>query len=391
MSRKILFIAPLYPLPTDVGQKMRILHLVNSCGRDHDVTLVAPRPDEVDTSIHSRLLCAEVRYATEPQIASFAKVINALNVDDFDLIWVERARFATLVAGHERKTIVDLDDIMYKKTLRDAVTTTNPLHALAMMPRVLKHWMREVAMARRYLAVVVCSDEDNRHLRAYGLQNVRTIPNGVDIGRRPLRTDRRSKSSRIAFVGNMRYRPNRDAIDFFSEEILPALRGSIPSARLDVIGPGADPSVRARFAGSVRFLGFIEDLDEALATYDVFLAPLRLGGGTKLKVLVAMGNGVPIVTTPVGAEGLGLEHGVSALVRTSASELAGAIVDLHSDPKLALDLSTRAYELAIERFCWEKIREATSEWLGQIIHTRKLSSSKHAASQKIASSPGHPR
>jgi hypothetical protein len=107
----------------------------------------------------------------------------------------------------------------------------------------LKHWVREVAVARRYLAVVVCSDEDNQQLRTYGLRNVHTIPNGVDIGRRPLKADGRKKSLHIAFVGNMRYPPNHDAIVFFSEEILPVLRGSVPGARLavlseDVVHPG---------------------------------------------------------------------------------------------------------------------------------------------------------
>jgi polysaccharide biosynthesis protein PslH len=180
-------------------------------------------------------MCAEVCYATAPQIASFAQVIDILDLDQFDIIWVERTRLASLVTGYEGKTIVDLDDIMYKKTWREATAQTNPLHALAMMPRVLKHWTREVAIARRYLAVVVCSDEDNQHLRTYGLRNVHTIPNGVDIGRRPVRADGRNKSLRIAFVGNMRYPPNHDAIVFFSEEILPVLRGSVPGARLDVV------------------------------------------------------------------------------------------------------------------------------------------------------------
>ena len=227
------------------------MHLVKSCSRDHDVTLVTPRSDSGHTGIHAQLLCTEVRYVSTPQITSFAKVIDALHIDEFDLIWVERARLATLVAGHAKKTIVDLDDIMYRKILREAATKIGPLRTLAMMPRVLKHWIREVAMARRYLAVVVCSDEDNQRLRAYGLQNVRTIPNGVDIGRRRPKAERRSESPRIVFVGNMRYPPNRDAIAFFSEDILPALRRSCPSARLDVIGPGGG-LVRA---GALRGVG----------------------------------------------------------------------------------------------------------------------------------------
>lgn len=381
MSReRILFISPVYPLPADEGQKVRILQLVNSCSINHDVTLVTVGPSEMEKGTDLGSLCSEVRHSRTPQISSLFEVIGSLNLDKYDLIWVERARLITLVAGHENKTIVDLDDIMYKKIWREAASKTNPLHALALMPRMLRHWVREVGRARRYLAVVVCSDEDNQHLRTYGLRNVHTIPNGVDTVRRPIRSNRRSGSPSVAFVGNMRYPPNLDAIDFFSEEILPVLRGSFPEARLDVIGPGADASLRARFAESVRFLGFKEDLEEALSTYDIFLAPLRLGGGTKLKVLAAMANGVPIVTTPVGAEGLGLEHGVSALIRTSASDLAGAIVDLHRDPDLAWDLSSRAYELAAERFCWEKIRKNTSEWLSQIMNARQAPGPKHVAS-----------
>ena len=391
--RKILFISPVHPFPLDAGWKLRVFNLVQSCSRDHDVTLVGPVPDGGDPSTYPPLPGIDVRYATRTrqssgriarylqhlvrrrdlvslrvflELRSFEAAMAGLDLEDFDLVWVERMYLASLVRGREGKAIVDLDDVVHRKVWRQATADDNPLRTLAMVPKVCGHLVREALLARRYLAAVVSSDEDNAHLRAFGLRNVRTIPNGVEIGKRRPRRGRRTVAPRIVFVGNMQYDPNRDGLDFFVREVLPALRASNPDLCLDVIGPGAEAAMQERFAGAVRFLGFVEDLGLALSTYDVFVAPLRLGGGTKLKVLAAMGNGIPIVTTPVGAEGLGLEHRVSALIRNSGPEIADAIVALREDPDLGLALSDRAYDLAVQRFRWESIREATADWLRQM-------------------------
>jgi glycosyltransferase involved in cell wall biosynthesis len=395
--RKLLFISPVHPFPLDAGWKVRVLNLVASCSRDHDVTLITPPPATGRTDVPLDLPGVRWRYVTHSghgsrdlvsyfayllrrrrlispsvslELRAYEAAVGGLDLDGFDLIWIERIYLGGLARGYEVKSIIDLDDVVYRKTWRQLAATTNPFRACVLTAKLARNWIRDVLLARRYLAVVVSSDEDHAHLRAYGMRNVRTVPNGVDPGNKRVAPDRRDGSPRIVFVGNMGYPPNRDAVAFFVEEVLPELRSRVPPAVLDVIGPGADPAMQARFAGAVRFRGFVDDLERALSEYDVFVAPLRVGGGTKLKVLAAMGHCIPIVTTPVGAEGLGLVHGVPALIHTSGSDIADAILALHDDPRLGWELANRAYEIAVQRFCWASIRKATADWLRELTAVR---------------------
>jgi glycosyltransferase involved in cell wall biosynthesis len=395
--RRILFISPVYPFPPDAGWKIRVSNLVASCSRDHEITLVTPPPpcghtevlfDLPRVRLHYVPRSAPARYdlirycahlvrsrrlvgpSLSRELRAYEKVMGSLDLSEFDLIWIERIYLASLARGHEAKSIVDLDDVVSRKIWRELPATIDPFRAFALIPKLARNWFRDVLLTRRYLAIVVSSDDDNAHLRAYRLRNVRTVPNGVDLGKLRAPPDRPGASLRMVFVGNMGYPPNRDAVGFFADEVLPALRVRMSDVFLDVIGPGAGPALQERLAGAVRFRGFIDDLGQALSTYDMLVAPLRLGGGTKLKVLAAMGNGIPIVTTPVGAEGLGLVHGVSALIHTSGSEIADAVLALHHDPRLGWELANRAYEIAVQRFCWDSIRQATADWLRELSAVR---------------------
>jgi glycosyltransferase involved in cell wall biosynthesis len=180
-------------------------------------------------------------------------------------------------------------------------------------------------------------------------------------GARP--PQRRPGPLRVAFLGNMTHEPNVDAVEFFASQILPHLRARDPDAALDVIGPNATDALRARYASRVRFRGFVEDLGAALAEYDVMLAPLRFGGGTKLKVLDGMAHGIPVVTTAVGAEGLGLRHEEHALLADSADALAQCVLRVGHDGTLAARLTVNACAHVRAHFSWDTIRERLTAWL----------------------------
>lgn len=171
---------------------------------------------------------------------------------------------------------------------------------------------------------------------------------------------------RLVFLGNVEAKPNIDAIRFFTSEVLPALLARSPEAVFDVIGPGAAMTVDPRLASRVRFRGFVEDLGAALADYDMLVAPLRFGGGTKLKVLDAMANGIPVVTTSVGAEGLSITHGDHAWIAETAPELVEGILRIKQDAELANRLSSKAFALVRDRFSWDAIRGRLVDWLTQL-------------------------
>ena len=144
----------------------------------------------------------------------------------------------------------------------------------------------------------------------------------------------------LLFVGNFNHRPNVDAVHFLMREVMPRLRERLPDVALDIAGPHAPEEVRSYAAvGGVNVLGFVPDLEPLHERARVFVAPLRFGAGVKGKIGEALAHGLPVVTTSVGAEGMGLEHRRHAIIADDAREMADGIAELYSDPELWRRLS----------------------------------------------------
>jgi glycosyltransferase involved in cell wall biosynthesis len=384
--RRIAFLSPVFPLPLDRGQNVRIFNLLKACAANFDVTLIVPRPGATQSPVRVEQLCERVVYVdylSRPSLSllfrytltmrflprrtlhSFSIALAGVDLSDFLFIWVERSFLATLCRKYSAKTIVDLDDIEYMGRLRQMKLEPRYPKMLYGIPSLVWVWLREVLGSRKYGACVVCSDEDRKRLIRLGLKNVVTIPNGIDI---PTRVSRRptmghAVKNRLVFLGNMSYNPNADAVKFFAHQVLPVVAERLSSVTFDVIGPNVDRSLLEIVGSHVQFRGFVEDLPSTLSEYDIFVAPLRYGSGTKLKVLAAMASRLPIVTTTVGADGLGLLHDLNALVADSAQQLAECIVALARDPVRAERLAARAFDDVQEHFEWTAIRERMGNWL----------------------------
>ena len=153
--------------------------------------------------------------------------------------------------------------------------------------------------------------------------------------------------SGAAFVGSFTHSPNEDAALWFAEEVLPLVRRRVPEVDLAVIG--AHPPPRVAALGSprgeavpVKILGFVPDLAKHLNAARVFVAPLRYCAGVNGKILTAMAHGLPVVTTSVGAEGIGIENEREVLVADAPEDFAEAVVSLHEAPGLWARLSREA-------------------------------------------------
>jgi glycosyltransferase involved in cell wall biosynthesis len=387
---KLLFLTPKLPFPADRGQHVRISNLLRACARDFEVTFVGPAPDgDVDVgalkdlcaAVHlvsddakrpsllalarhvldAGLLATPSRHAT---FTGFERALSDLDLASFDVIWVERPVLAALVRRYWSRTIVDLDDVEHRKLWRSVATSgwrrSTPLDCL----RIVKHYLIETRLSRRFRASLVCSAEDRDHLGRQGLRNAVVIPNGTLL--RPLASQeaRREGPWRLAFMGNVAYAPNADAIAFLTGSVLPLAARTLGPLRLEIFGPNA-PEAAPDDPWSV-YRGFVPDIAAELADCDVFVAPVRFGSGTKLKIIDAMALGLPIVTTAVGAEGLGLFHGVSAMICETPEELAEAIGDLVRDPAAARRMGEEASRIADRDFRWERIMTATADWLAGI-------------------------
>ena len=221
---------------------------------------------------------------------------------------------------------------------------------------LMRGW--EARHAAHFDRALVVSELDAQHLRvAAAGAAVSLIPNGVDTAAlRPL--PEAAAGKRLIFVGHLRYPPNVDAVRFLAHHILPALRARIPDARLTVVGDGA-PGVLREFSGrnDIDLVGRVLSPIPYYEDAHVAVVPLRAGGGTRLKILEAMALGRPVVSTPLGCEGLAVEDGKHLLIADDAEGFAAAVARLLTDRALATRLILVARALVERDYDWTAIAE----------------------------------
>jgi glycosyltransferase involved in cell wall biosynthesis len=213
--------------------------------------------------------------------------------------------------------------------------------------------------------VLVCSEIDAARLRERfpGLCCA-VVPNGyqsVDLDRPP--RPRRDRHLQLILVGTFGYFPNLDAALFLCREVLPALRRLTDrEIRVDLVGSGCRTAM-AGFAGrpEVRLHDFVKDLAPLYAAADVAVVPVRAGGGTRIKILEAFAHGVPVVTTPLGAEGIEAADGVHLLLAADAEAFARACLRLKDTPELADRLAAQAADLLAARYTPARVDAALAE------------------------------
>lgn len=380
--RKLLFISPVFPLPLDRGQHVRVYNLLLACSGHFEVTFVCPPPDMAPLGEHyegllrqgvefrftglavghysARHVFAASLAARElmppgrlAALAPYRAVIDSLQLDDYALCFVERGHLSPLAAGIYDRTIVDLDDLEHVRLLREMTLQSDALRNLKSLPRLMRLFLRETVGLRRFRAAVVCSEGDRARLTSLGGQNLLVVPNGASI--------RESAPSPVAatkdavFLGNCHYPPNRDAIELLRSTIIPDLRSTHAGFQVDIIGPHSDEPELKRDGLNGR--GFVDDLPVELRRYKALVAPLQLGGGTKLKILDAMAAGIAVVTTSIGAEGLELRHGTHAMIADDPVVFAEHVRSVLADDALRASLIENARRHVESNLSWDHIRD----------------------------------
>jgi len=228
-------------------------------------------------------------------------------------------------------------------------------------PRALFRHLRdldwELAAVRRANLVVTMSPEDAARLRAW-LPDLRVAVSPVGVDCHELRPPATIPVPAVdlLFVGHFGHPPNVDAIRFLVDDVLPRIGRPV---RLRIVGHAAPPVVQALARpGTVEIVGPVPDLRPALSAARVVVAPVRFGTGMRSKVLEALAMGRPVVTTTVGAEGLGADAGRHLLVADDATAFAASIRRLLDDDALAARVGAAGRRLVEERFDWDPIAAA---------------------------------
>ena len=241
---------------------------------------------------------------------------------------------------------------------RHAEVAANPVKKAYMGEQYRRMRRFEGAECRRFDHVVAVSEEDRETFeRDYAVTSCSSVPTGVDTAYFQPTGNAVRRPHELVFTGSMDWLPNEDAVQWFADEILPLVRQRVPDASLAIVGRNPSPAVRAvaaRHTG-IEVTGGVPDVRPYIERAALFVVPIRIGGGTRLKIYEAMAMESPVVTTTVGAEGLPLTDETHALYADDPVAFAAAIVRLLAMPDEAAALGLRGAELVRTQFGWARV------------------------------------
>lgn len=313
--------------------------------------------------------------------------------ESFDIVLFEFPMLGQYPLDPRAVRIMDAHNVEYDAMRRMATVQGDPVRKWFYQAEHRKIRKEELEIASRQDALFVTSQRD-AELFARDLPHLPrvVIPNGVDSGYYPFRPSLHEtgdpqpgdpqpggpktggpktgglqtdsplpfdlpavRANRLVFTGMMGYVPNYDGVLHFLDEAFPRIRAKIPDAELLVVGKNPPAHLRRRSGDGVKVTGFVQDVRPHVYSAAVYVVPLRMGGGTRLKVLEALSAGIPVVTTPIGCEGIDVVDGEHVLIREEPEAFAEAVLELLSDPELAARLVRNGRRLVEEVYDWRHI------------------------------------
>ena len=265
--------------------------------------------------------------------------------------------------------VVDSHEIAYDLARQFAVAGASVGRRLYAGANWRKLRREELGIYREADGVYLCSAEDEQRLLDQ-IPETRTvvIPNAADVDYyQPRPTDPPPDGRTVVYFGLLSTVPNIDAVIHFVQEIWPRIAKANPEARCKIIGGRPPPSLQALAGPRVELTGFVPDLRPHLAAAAAVVVPLRLGGGTRLKIVEAMAMGKAIVSTTLGAEGIAAVPGRDILIEDQPVAFADAVNRLLAEPSLAVRIGQSARRLAVDRYAWSGAAQALEGFYRRIL------------------------
>jgi glycosyltransferase involved in cell wall biosynthesis len=377
---QILLLSAWFPYPPTNGSKLRVYNLLRALAPAHTVTLIsfAERDEGPPLSAALASLCRKViTVPAEPfrpssaraRLGFFSPVPRSL-VDTYS---AEMARRISEALAGERYDLVissELTTARYARCFQDLPALFEDVELGALYDQFTggvsarprwRHsltWMKHrhflARLLRRFRACTVASEHE-RALVAAAVPDhppIHVVPNGVyladydGVAGTP-------EPNRLVFAGSFRYFANHDAMVWFLGEVYPRIQARIPDVHLTITGHTASrPLPPARH---VKLAGHVDDVCQLVAAASVSVAPIRIGSGTRVKILEAMALGTPVVATSKGAEGLEAVDGEHLLIGDSPAAFAERVVDLLRDATLRERLAANARQFVADRYDWRRI------------------------------------
>jgi glycosyltransferase involved in cell wall biosynthesis len=365
------------------GGAVRIFHLLRLASRYHDVTVLSygtpGDKEKLYGSLEGRVrdiniipYPLSVEYRRFAQIYSFVSnhsffhllayseqmqkaIDDLLARNDFDIVQTEFAHMGSLELKTDAHKILDSHNVEYNNFRRMAEKSNMFLRRIHYYSEYKKFYREEHEACRKFNSIFVTSDVDKAMLDNNVPEVPKyVVPNGVDASYFVPSMETPEPHS-IVFTGLMSYLPNDDGILYFLERIFPDVLQSIPQAKLYIVGSNPTSELRNHATNNIFISGYVDDVRPYIRRSSVYIVPLRMGGGTRLKILEAMAMKKPIVTTSIGSEGIDIVDGESAIIADDPREFAESVVRVLRDAALGQRIAENGYGIMRIRYEWSVI------------------------------------
>lgn len=394
---KLLLLTPGLPYPPMQGTALRNWGIISGLAPRHRITLLSFAHTAATAAPELLAACERVVLVPQPARSAFARLatlalstqpdlarrLNSplyahhlrtlLAANDYDVVQMEGLELGcympVLRAYKQRRPAARIiydahnAETMLQKSVV-AAERDNPTRWLAtaysraQLPR-LQRFERAVCSSADAITCVSAADRIALQALCTGAQPV-LVPNGIWLRDYPqLPATMETQKPQLLFTGKMDYRPNVDGVLWFAAEVLPLVQRAVPGAEFVVAGRDPAPAVQ-RLAGNagVRVTGELPDMRQCMAAASVFVVPLRMGGGTRFKIMEAMAQGRAVVATQIGAAGFEVSHQRELMIGDSPTAMADAIIQLLQNPAQRNALCSAARTFVSQKHDWSTILPA---------------------------------
>jgi glycosyltransferase involved in cell wall biosynthesis len=412
---RILFLTQVLPYPLDAGPKVRGYYMLRHLARNHRVTLVSfVRPDDALEAIdHLRGICHAVypvpmrrslwrnlraavkglltglpMVVARDDIGEMAETLQRLTRETaFDVIHADQLSMAgygqlaaCMAEPHRPHALLDEHNAIYLLARRMADTEANWLRRMLMAREARAFARYEAAMCQAYDAMLTVIPEDREHLLALFPPNERegmkdkftVVPICVDPEQVTPVVPRTGNPPTVLHLGTMFWPPNITGVLWFVHEVLPLIHRQVPEARFVVVGKNPPRAVQTLAVDHrVQITGYVADLVPYLEAADVFVVPLHAGSGMRVKILDAWLWGLPVVSTPVGAEGIRVHDGENILLAGDAPAFAQATLRLLTEPVLNQQLRVNGRAWVEANYAWPVVYRQVDQVYARLFAAEK--------------------
>jgi glycosyltransferase involved in cell wall biosynthesis len=385
-------------LPVDTGGKIRSFNILRRLSRDHELTLISyyggVRDPDYEAALPKQFPQSQIVYTAAADSDGFRGLLDYLyrlprsapySVSKFTHPAVRRLVARQLLGGQFDVAICDflaaslnfpvklpIACVLFQHNVesslwrRMATTESHPLRKLAYALESARMSRYERRTLGRFHHIIAVSENDRQQmLKMEPACEITVVPTGVDTQQFPVAPPSSASPPRIVFTGSMDWEPNVDAVEYFCGQIWPRILAKFPDAIFQIVGRNPFAKVQRLASPSVQVTGTVPSVTDYLRNATVVVVPLRIGGGTRLKIYEAMALGKALVSTSIGAEGLSFENGRDLLLADDASSFADAILLLLRDAQVRRKFEQAAVQLAAQ-FDWSVVAGQFAEVLQRI-------------------------